>query len=66
MFKKQINILKKLLTVIQGNLSNTERLKIMALIIIETHARDVVANLYKSGKYIIIFNYWTTINNYPL
>lgn len=54
MFKKQKNILTKLLKIIQSNLNNTERLKIIALIIIEIHARDVIEILYKTGKYKII------------
>lgn len=54
MFKKQKNILTKLLKIIQSNLNNTERLKIIALIIIEIHARDVIEILYKAGKYKII------------
>lgn len=51
MFKKQKNILTKLFKIIQSNLSNTERLKVMALTIIEIHARDVIEILYKAGKY---------------
>lgn len=51
MFKKQKNILTKLSKVIQSNLTNTNRLKVVALIVIEVHARDVIEYIYKSSEY---------------
>lgn len=49
MYKKQKNILTKLSKVIRGDLSSTERLKVVALIVIEIHGRDVVEYMYKSS-----------------
>lgn len=49
MYKKQKNILTKLLKVVRSDLSSSERLKVMALIIIEIHGRDVVEYMYKSS-----------------
>lgn len=52
MFKKQTKILTKLSKVVQSAfLTNTERLKVTALIVIEVHARDVIEFLYKSSKF---------------
>jgi len=49
MYKKQKNILTKLLKVVRSDLSSSERLKVVALIIIEIHGRDVVEFMYKSS-----------------
>lgn len=51
MFKKQKNVLTKLSKIIRGDLTNTERLKVVALIVIEIHGRDVIESIYKSSKY---------------
>lgn len=50
MFKKQKNILTKLSKVIRSDLTNTDRLKVVALIVIEVHARDVIEYMYKSSE----------------
>ncbi|XP_008181522.3 dynein heavy chain 2, axonemal [Acyrthosiphon pisum] len=49
MYKKQKNILTKLSKVVRSDLSSTERLKVVALIVIEIHGRDVVEYMYKSN-----------------
>lgn len=50
MFKKQTNILTKLSKIVRNDLTNSERLKVVAFITIEVHARDVIENLYKLSK----------------
>uniref|UniRef100_A0A2K5QED9 Dynein axonemal heavy chain 2 n=1 Tax=Cebus imitator TaxID=2715852 RepID=A0A2K5QED9_CEBIM len=47
--KKQVSILNKYSEAIRGNLTKIMRLKIVALVTIEIHARDVLEKLYKSG-----------------
>jgi len=49
MYKKQKNILTKLSKVIKSDSTSTERLKVVALIVIEIHCRDVVEYMYKSS-----------------
>ncbi|KAK1331639.1 hypothetical protein QTO34_009597 [Cnephaeus nilssonii] len=49
MKKKQVSILNKYSEAIRGNLTKIMRLKIVALVTIEVHARDVLERLYKSG-----------------
>ncbi|XP_074081620.1 dynein axonemal heavy chain 2 isoform X1 [Macrotis lagotis] len=49
MRKKQVSILNKYSEAIRGNLTKILRLKIVALVTIEIHARDVIEKLYKSG-----------------
>ncbi|XP_060835340.1 dynein axonemal heavy chain 2-like [Rhopalosiphum padi] len=49
MYKKQKNILTKLSKVIRSDLTSTERLKVVALIIIEIHGRDVIEYMYRSN-----------------
>ncbi|XP_006899240.1 PREDICTED: dynein heavy chain 2, axonemal [Elephantulus edwardii] len=47
--KKHVSILNKYSEAIKGNLTKIMRLKIVALVTIEIHARDVLEKLYKSG-----------------
>ncbi|XP_039087571.1 dynein heavy chain 2, axonemal [Hyaena hyaena] len=49
MKKKQVSVLNKYSEAIRGNLTKIMRLKIVALVTIEVHARDVLEKLYKSG-----------------
>uniref|UniRef100_F6YZ23 Dynein axonemal heavy chain 2 n=1 Tax=Monodelphis domestica TaxID=13616 RepID=F6YZ23_MONDO len=49
MRKKQVSVLNKYSEAIRGNLTKILRLKIVALVTIEIHARDVIEKLYKSG-----------------
>nr|XP_034361929.1 LOW QUALITY PROTEIN: dynein heavy chain 2, axonemal [Arvicanthis niloticus] len=49
MKKKQVSILNKYSEAIRGNLTKIMRLKIVALVTIEIHARDVLEKLYKGG-----------------
>ncbi|KAK7827526.1 hypothetical protein U0070_026732 [Myodes glareolus] len=49
MKKKQVSILNKYSEAIRGTLTKIMRLKIVALVTIEIHARDVLEKLYKSG-----------------
>ncbi|KAL2765787.1 dynein axonemal heavy chain 2 isoform 1 [Daubentonia madagascariensis] len=49
MKKKQVSILNKYSEAIRGSLTKIMRLKIVALVTIEIHARDVLEKLYKSG-----------------
>ncbi|CAH6786111.1 Dnah2 [Phodopus roborovskii] len=49
MKKKQVSILNKYSEAIRGNLTKIMRFKIVALVTIEIHARDVLEKLYKSG-----------------
>lgn len=44
-----MSILNKYSEAIRGNLTKIMRLKIVALVTIEVHARDVLEKLYKSG-----------------
>lgn len=45
----QVSILNKYSEAIRGNLTKIMRLKIVALVTIEIHARDVLEKLYKGG-----------------
>lgn len=45
----QVSILNRFSEAIRGNLTKIMRLKIVALVTIEIHARDVLEKLYKSG-----------------
>ncbi|XP_048373762.1 dynein axonemal heavy chain 2 [Sphaerodactylus townsendi] len=49
MKKKQVSMLNKYSEAIRGNLTKIMRLKIVALVTVEVHARDVIEKLYKSG-----------------
>lgn len=48
--KKQKKILSKFSDAIRGNLNKIDRLKIVALVTIEIHARDVIDKMYKTSK----------------
>lgn len=45
----QVSMLNKYSEAIRGNLTKIMRLKIVALVTVEVHARDVIEKLYKSG-----------------
>lgn len=45
----QVSVLNKYSEAIRGNLTKIMRLKVVALVTIEVHARDVLEKLYKSG-----------------
>ncbi|EDV25795.1 uncharacterized protein TRIADDRAFT_23475 [Trichoplax adhaerens] len=47
--KKQISMLNKFSEMIRGNLSKIQRSKLVALVTIEVHARDVIEKLIKTG-----------------
>lgn len=47
--KKQVSMLNKFSDMIRGNLTKLQRLKIVALVTIEVHGRDVIEKLIKSG-----------------
>ncbi|XP_056602033.1 dynein axonemal heavy chain 2 isoform X3 [Triplophysa dalaica] len=47
--KKQVSMLNQLSEAIRGNLSKILRLKIVALVTVEVHARDVISKLAKAG-----------------
>ncbi|XP_044939241.1 dynein axonemal heavy chain 2 isoform X6 [Mustela putorius furo] len=47
--KKQVSVLNKYSEAIRGSLTKIMRLKIVALVTIEVHARDVLEKLYKAG-----------------
>ncbi|XP_069805044.1 dynein axonemal heavy chain 2 isoform X1 [Dendropsophus ebraccatus] len=49
MKKKQVSMLNKYSDAIRGNLTKTLRLKLVALITVEVHARDVIDKMLKSG-----------------
>ncbi|KAG8148176.1 hypothetical protein E2320_022465 [Naja naja] len=49
MKKKQVSMLNKYSEAIRGTLTKIMRLKIVALVTVEVHARDVIEKLYKSG-----------------
>uniref|UniRef100_UPI0037E8313A dynein axonemal heavy chain 2 n=1 Tax=Semicossyphus pulcher TaxID=241346 RepID=UPI0037E8313A len=49
MKKKQVSMLQKDSETIRGNLSKVLRLKIVALVTVEVHARDVIDKLAKAG-----------------
>ncbi|XP_038624757.1 dynein heavy chain 2, axonemal [Tachyglossus aculeatus] len=49
MKKKQVSMLNKYSEAIRGNLTTILRLKMVALVTVEVHARDVLDKLYKSG-----------------
>lgn len=44
-YKKQCNQLTSLITLIQGDLSKSDRMKIMTICTLDVHARDIVAKL---------------------
>lgn len=44
-----MSMLNKYSDAIRGNLTKIMRLKIVALVTVEVHARDVIERLYKSG-----------------
>lgn len=50
--KKQNKVLQKFSEAIRGNLSKVQRLKVVALVTIEIHARDVIDKMYKVIKFI--------------
>ncbi|XP_050431508.1 dynein axonemal heavy chain 2 [Adelges cooleyi] len=47
--KKQKKVLSKFSDAIRGNLPKTARLKVVALVTIEIHARDVIEKMYKNN-----------------
>ncbi|XP_076454460.1 dynein axonemal heavy chain 2-like [Babylonia areolata] len=47
--KKQVHMLDKFSDAIRGNLTKNQRSKIVALVTIEVHARDIIDKLYKTG-----------------
>ncbi|XP_078389870.1 dynein axonemal heavy chain 2 [Cetorhinus maximus] len=47
--RKQVSMLRKYSEAIRGNLTKIMRLKIVALVTVEVHARDVIEKLYKLG-----------------
>ena len=49
--KKQISFLKKYIESIRGQLTRNQRAKIVALVTIEVHARDVIDLLIKKGEF---------------
>uniref|UniRef100_A0A8C3P4G2 Dynein axonemal heavy chain 2 n=1 Tax=Chrysemys picta bellii TaxID=8478 RepID=A0A8C3P4G2_CHRPI len=49
MKKKQVSLLNKYSEAIRGSLTKIMRLKIVALVTVEIHARDVIEKLYKSS-----------------
>ncbi|KAG8540041.1 hypothetical protein GDO81_019936 [Engystomops pustulosus] len=49
MKKKQVSMLNKYSDAIRGNLTKILRLKLVALITVEVHARDVIDKMLKSG-----------------
>ncbi|KAK3095642.1 hypothetical protein FSP39_017066 [Pinctada imbricata] len=49
MKKKQVAMLNKLSEAIRGKLEKMQRLKIVALVTVEVHARDIIEKLIKSG-----------------
>lgn len=49
MKKKQVAMLNKLSEAIRGKLEKMQRLKIVALVTIEIHARDIIEKLIKGG-----------------
>ncbi|XP_077117756.1 dynein axonemal heavy chain 2 [Ranitomeya variabilis] len=49
MKKKQVSMLNKYSDAIRGNLTKTLRLKLVALVTVEVHARDVIDRMLKSG-----------------
>ena len=49
MRKKQISMLNKFSEAIRGNLTKIQRLKMVALVTIEVHARDVIEKMIKTG-----------------
>uniref|UniRef100_A0A4W6ECP9 Dynein axonemal heavy chain 2 n=1 Tax=Lates calcarifer TaxID=8187 RepID=A0A4W6ECP9_LATCA len=49
MKKKQVNMLHRYSETIRGNLTKVLRLKIVALVTVEVHARDVIDKLAKAG-----------------
>ena len=48
-FPPQISMLNKFSEMIRGNLTKIQRQKIVALVTIEVHARDVIEKMIKSG-----------------
>lgn len=48
-FALQISMLNKFSEMIRGNLTKIQRQKIVALVTIEVHARDVIEKMIKSG-----------------
>ncbi|GCB75013.1 hypothetical protein scyTo_0020305, partial [Scyliorhinus torazame] len=47
--RKQVSMLRKYSEAIRGNLTKIMRLKVVALVTVEVHARDVIDKLYKLG-----------------
>ena len=48
--KKQISMLSKFSEALRGHLTKIQRLKLVALVTVEVHARDVIEKMIKSGK----------------
>ena len=47
--KKQVAMLNKFSEAIRGNLTKIQRAKVVALVTIEVHARDIIEKLIKTG-----------------
>lgn len=47
--RSQVSMLRGYSEIIRGNLSKVQRLKIVALVTVEVHARDVIDKLAKAG-----------------
>ena len=56
--KKQVSFLKKYIETIRGQLSRNQRAKIVALVTIEVHGRDVIDLLIKKGDFDISSFAW--------
>lgn len=48
--KKQISMLSKFSEALRGQLTKVQRLKMVALVTVEVHARDVIEKMIKSGE----------------
>ena len=49
LFDKSVTELSELIKLVQGDLSKRDRQKIMCLITIDTHGRDVIDKLHKEN-----------------
>lgn len=58
--KKQNKILQKFSEAVRGNLTKVQRLKVVAIVTIEIHARDVVDKMYKAS--IDTLSFWNCTN----
>lgn len=58
--KKQNKVLQKFSEAIRSNLTKVQRLKVVAIVTIEIHARDVIDKMYKVGCMDITAFEWTS------